>query len=67
MAAAAGLDWMFVHWVPKFPFKPDSVFAFRWYIIAGGMAISTIFCVLGGFLPARKAARLEPAQALAQQ
>jgi ABC-type antimicrobial peptide transport system permease subunit len=52
--------------IPRFPFKPDSWFEFKTWIWAGGLAFSTVFCILGGFLPARRAAKMEPAQALAQ-
>jgi hypothetical protein len=65
--AATGVDYLFVHYAPRFPFKPDTLFSFKWWIIVGAMAFSTTFCVLGGFLPARKASLLEPAQALAAQ
>jgi len=49
-----------------FPFKPDTYFDFQWWILVGGLAFSIAFCVAGGFLPARRAARMPPAQALAQ-
>jgi len=51
---------------PKFPFKPDSFFSFEWWMIAGAIGLSILFCVLGGLLPAWRAARIPPAQALAQ-
>jgi ABC-type antimicrobial peptide transport system permease subunit len=41
-------------------------FDFRPWIIAGGLAFATLFCVLGGYLPARRASNMEPALALAQ-
>ncbi|HUH02366.1 MAG TPA: FtsX-like permease family protein [Kofleriaceae bacterium] len=50
-----------------FPFKPDTYFDFQWWILAGGLGFSMLFCILGGYLPARRAARMAPAQALAQQ
>jgi ABC-type antimicrobial peptide transport system permease subunit len=52
--------------IPRFPFKPASWFEFKAWIWGSALACSTVFCVLGGFLPARKAAKMEPAQALAQ-
>jgi putative ABC transport system permease protein len=61
------VDWWFASGVARFPFKPDTLFDFEPRIIAGGLVFSVIFCVLGGFLPARKASLLEPAQALAAQ
>ncbi len=53
--------------LPDLPFQPDSFFAFDWWILGGGLAFSVLFCLLGGFLPASKASRMAPAQALAQQ
>jgi len=64
--AGAFVDWASVHYLPRFPFKPDTYFVFHPWILLGGLLFSTVFCVLGGFLPARKASLLEPAQALAQ-
>ncbi|MBX3160265.1 MAG: ABC transporter permease [Deltaproteobacteria bacterium] len=52
--------------VPNFPFKPTSWFEWRTWIWASALTFSTLFCVLGGFLPARRAAKMEPAQALVQ-
>jgi putative ABC transport system permease protein len=63
---ARGVDWGSAHYLPKFPFKPDTWFHFRWWIICGGLLCATLFAVIGGYLPARRAARMEPAQALTQ-
>jgi len=52
--------------IPRFPFKPQSWFEFKTWIWASGLGFSTLFCILGGYLPARRAAKMEPAQALAQ-
>ncbi|MBL0216446.1 MAG: ABC transporter permease [Myxococcales bacterium] len=52
--------------IPRFPFKPDSWFEFRTWIWGSALGFSTVFCILGGYLPARRAAKMEPAQALAQ-
>ncbi|MGN6104626.1 MAG: ABC transporter permease [Kofleriaceae bacterium] len=52
--------------IPRFPFKPDSWFEFKTWIWASALGFSTLFCILGGYLPARRAAKMEPAQALAQ-
>ncbi len=64
--AASSIDWYVANRVGDFPFKPDTFFDFQWWIPVGGLVFSTVFCVLGGFLPAQKAAKLAPAQALAQ-
>ena len=52
--------------IPRFPFKPPSWFEFKTWIWASALVFSTLFCILGGLLPARRAAKMEPAQALAQ-
>lgn len=69
LALAIGSTW---NWyaaanVPKFPFKPTSWFDFKPWIWGSALGFSTLFCILGGFLPARRAAKMQPAQALAQQ
>ena len=60
------VDWGSAHYLPRFPFKPDSWFHFKWWIVAGGLLCATAFAVIGGYLPARRASRMEPAQALTQ-
>ena len=52
--------------IPRFPFKPSSWFEFKPWIWGSALGFSTLFCILGGYLPARRAAKMEPAQALAQ-
>jgi putative ABC transport system permease protein len=69
MAAVMGsflVDWASLAFVPDFPFKPSSWFDFEWWIFALAIGFSVLFCVVGGWLPARKAAQMEPAAALAQ-
>ena len=66
LGGATLVDWASAHYLPRFPFKPTTYFDFKWWIVGLGLLFSTLFCVLGGFLPARKASRLAPAQALAQ-
>ncbi len=51
-------------WAPDFPFKPDSFFHFTPSVCAGSLAFALIACVAGAFLPALRAARLQPADAL---
>lgn len=65
--ASIGVDWASGELLPAFPFKPDTYFDFEAWILAGGLLFSIMFCVLGGYLPARRASRMEPAQALAQK
>ena len=66
-AAAWAVDLASAQLLPDFPFKPESYFDFQWWILAGGLVFSTLFCIVGGFLPARRASLMEPAQALTQQ
>ncbi|RMH45025.1 MAG: ABC transporter permease [Deltaproteobacteria bacterium] len=67
LAVAAGwaIDMASKRWLPEFPFKPETYFSFGPAIVAGGVVFAVLFCILGGYLPARRAARMEPAQALA--
>jgi ABC-type lipoprotein release transport system permease subunit len=62
--AAKTIDFVSNAFVPDFPFKPKSYFLFTPGLILGALAFAIIFCLLGAFLPARKAANLQPAQAL---
>ncbi len=69
LAFAIGSTW---NWyaaanIPRFPFKPTSWFDFKLWIWGSALGFSTLFCILGGYLPARRAAKMQPAQALAQQ
>ncbi|WP_428265394.1 ABC transporter permease [Haliangium sp.] len=67
MAAAAGVDAASAAWLPSFPFKPETYFDFPLWIPAAGLGAAMLFCVFGGFLPARAAAAMAPAQALADR
>jgi putative ABC transport system permease protein len=63
---AFGVDYASAHYLPRFPYKPTTWFHFKWWIWMGGLACAAGFAVLGGYLPARKASMMEPAQALTQ-
>ncbi len=52
------------HYIPDFPYKPSSYFVFPWWLIASSLGFSVAFCVFGAFLPARRAARMQPAMVL---
>jgi ABC-type lipoprotein release transport system permease subunit len=57
--AAAG------RWLPPFPFKPETFFAFPAALIGGGVAIGMGAALAGAFLPSRRAAAMDPARTLA--
>jgi ABC-type antimicrobial peptide transport system permease subunit len=64
LGASALFDWVSASYVPDFPYKPETYFAFPWWLIAAALGFSMGFCVMGAFLPARRAARMEPAHVL---
>lgn len=66
LGLAALVDYGSVHYIPRFPYKPETWFHFRWWIVLGGLACAAGFAILGGYLPARRASAMQPAQALAQ-
>jgi ABC-type antimicrobial peptide transport system permease subunit len=51
--------------VPDFPFKPDTFFSFGPGLVLSVLSCSVFACLLGAALPARNAARVDPAAALA--
>jgi ABC-type antimicrobial peptide transport system permease subunit len=63
--AALLIDAASRRFVPDFPFKPDSYFTFGWPLLAGALGCSILACMAGAWWPARAAAHLEPAEALA--
>jgi putative ABC transport system permease protein len=65
-ALATGADAALAHYLPRFPYKPDTWFHFRWWILTAGLGCAAAFAVIGGYLPARRASKMEPAQALTQ-
>jgi putative ABC transport system permease protein len=67
LLAGLGFDVVVPQFLPELPFQPDSLFNFYWWITAGGLVFSVVFCILGGLLPSHKAANMAPAHALVQQ
>lgn len=63
--AALALDAAAARWLPDFPFKPDSYFHFSPALCAATLGFAVVACVAGAALPARRAAKMEPAEALA--
>jgi len=64
MFASWGFDTVSARFVPDFPYKPKTYFVFPWWLFFSAWAYAVGFCILGAFLPARRAARMEPAQVL---
>ena len=67
VASAYTFDWVSAGWVPDFPYKPETYFAFPWWLDLSALGFAISFCVLGAFLPARRAANMEPAHVLSGQ
>jgi len=67
VGVAAAVDWAAKTLLPEFPFKPDSFFVFETWMLLGAVGFAIAFSVVGGYLPARRAARLEPARTLAER
>jgi ABC-type antimicrobial peptide transport system permease subunit len=52
--------------LPDFPFKPQTFFHFEAWHVALGILVALAAALFGAFLPARAAARLDPAKALTE-
>ena len=64
LAAAHGCDWYSANNIPDFPFKPETYFVFTWPLLSGALGFGVLFSVLGAAVPAHRAARMAPAEAL---
>ena len=64
--AALAVDFVAKHYIPDFPYKPDTFFQFTFLILVGGLAVAMFAAIGGAFSPARSAAKSEPAQALTE-
>jgi len=51
-------------WLAGIPFKPDDFFVTDWRVLVGAIFFALVFCVIGAALPARRAARMDPARVL---
>ncbi len=58
------IDFLANHYLPAFPFKPDSFFSFGWPLLVGAILCSMAACLLGALGPALRAARFDPIEAL---
>ncbi len=64
--AALALDRISRTHLPDFPFKPQTFFHFEARHMLLGLGVALAAALLGAFLPARAAARLDPAKALTE-
>ncbi|MBI4509668.1 MAG: ABC transporter permease [Deltaproteobacteria bacterium] len=64
VGAATTVDYLSARFLPDFPFKPTTFFEFTPGLLLCALAFSIVFCLLGALLPAQRAARMQPAQAL---
>ena len=63
---AALLDRLARTGLPDFPFKPPTFFSFQAEHVALGVGVALLAALLGALIPARAAARLDPAKALSE-
>jgi len=58
------VNWAAAEYLQGIPFKPEQFFVYDWRVMLGGVVFAWLFCVLGAWLPANRAARLDPAVVL---
>jgi putative ABC transport system permease protein len=61
---ARGADVAALRWLPDFPFRPSTFFAFPAWLPLLGVAVPAAAAVLGALAPAALAARVDPARAI---
>lgn len=62
---ALGVDRLAARYLPNFPFKPESFFAFPWPVVLGGVLLGLLAALAGAYFPSRRAAATDPARTLA--
>lgn len=65
VAGAAACDALAVRLLPEFPFKPDTFFRLPWWLLGGGLGVGLLATLGGAWVPARRAAAVDPARVLA--
>lgn len=58
------VNWAGVTYLKGIPFRPDEFFVYDWRVIVGGVLFAWLFCLVGAWIPASRAARLDPAVVL---
>jgi ABC-type antimicrobial peptide transport system permease subunit len=61
---AALVDLAAARYLPPFPFKPDTFFAFTGVLVGGALTFAVGFALLGALWPALRAAQVDPASTL---
>jgi len=64
VASALGLDALAIAFLPDIPFKPPHFVAFPALLLLGAWLVGALSALIGAMLPARIAARADPALAL---
>ena len=68
LAVAAALAWaadrVLISGLPDFPFKPESFFVFDPWLLAAGLGVAVVSCVLGSLAPSLRATGPDPAEVL---
>ncbi len=62
---ALGVDLAAARWLPDLPFKPDSFFRVPPWLVAVALGVGVVAALAGAYSPARRAARMDPARAIA--
>jgi putative ABC transport system permease protein len=65
LAAALGVDRVAARVLPEFPFKPERFFVVPWWLPLLGVGLGVLAALGGAWLPARRAASVDPARVLA--
>jgi putative ABC transport system permease protein len=59
------VDVMAATYLPQFPYKPETFFAFPFWVLGGALAVGLLASLGGAYLPGRSAAAMDPARTLA--
>jgi hypothetical protein len=63
-AASLLCDFASARFLPDFPYKPQTYFAFSPALVGAAIGFAVACCLVGAFFPARRAAALDPAAVL---